>query len=165
MSTLYNLTGNLKELYAMLDDDNFDQQTVRDTIEFEEEEYDDKAVGIVKVILSLESDSKAIKEEEDRLKARRIRKENRAKWLKEYLFQSMKETGKTKIETPLFNIGIQKNGGKRKLVLDVEPEFLPHTLRVIKYEANNDAIREFLGNEDKCAFAHLEEQGESLRIR
>lgn len=74
----------------------------------------------------------------------------------------------------MFSFNIQKNGGKRKLVVDVDVEKVPEKYRIKQPDAiDGESIREYLkenGLEGQdgslnCEFAHLEPQGESLRIR
>ena len=79
----------------------------------------------------------------------------------------MRALGKTKFKTALFSYGIQKNGGKRALILDCPINELPPELQKVTIEANNEAIRNLLiqqGAEDN-QYAHLAPQGEHLSIR
>ena len=73
----------------------------------------------------------------------------------------MKQTGKTKFATDLFTFRIQKNGGKRALTIDGE---VPEEYTRIVIENDTDKIRQALEQGEKLPFAHLEAQGESLRI-
>lgn len=164
MASLYNLTADWQKVVSMMYDDDVDIETVIDTADSIEAEIEDKADGYAMVLKQIDSDVYAIDAEIKRLRERKAHLENKSNRLKNNLQETMKTLGKTKFKTPLFSFGIQKNGGKRALILDVEPDQLPHTLRTIQYVANNDAIREFMGSEESCVFAHLAEQGESLRI-
>ena len=38
-------------------------------------------------------------------------------------------------------------------------------MQKVTIEANNDALRQLLGDKESCEYCHLAEQGESLRIR
>lgn len=174
MSALYELTGNFLELMDMLEDEECDEQCIMDTLESVEYEIEDKADGYAKIIKSLESNVNGLSKEADRLTARKKIYENRIKWLKHNLEMSMRATGKTKFTTDLFSFNIQKNGGKRKLVVDVDVEKVPEQYRIKQPDAiDGEAIREYLkengleGHDGSlnCEFAHLEPQGESLRIR
>lgn len=86
----------------------------------------------------------------------------------------MRATGKKKFTTDLFSFNIQKNGGKRKLIIDVNVENIPEEYRIKHPDTvNGDKLREYLkenGLEGQdgslnCEWCHLEPQGESLRIR
>ena len=77
----------------------------------------------------------------------------------------MKETGKTKFKTDLFSFGIQKNGGKVPMKID-DPEAVPEKYLIPQPpKVDMDAVRKELENGVTLTFAHLEERGESLRIR
>lgn len=174
MAALYELTGEFLQLMDMLEDEECDEQCIMDTLESVEYEIEDKADGYAKIIKSLESNVNGLSKEADRLIARKKTYENRIKWLKQNLEMCMRTTGKIKFTTDLFSFNIQKNGGKRKLVVDVDIEKVPEQYRIKQPDAiDGESIREFLkenGYEGQdgslnCEFAHLEPQGESLRIR
>lgn len=174
MAALYELTGEFLQLMDMLEDEECDEQCIMDTLESVEYEIEDKADGYAKIIKSLESNVNGLSKEADRLIARKKTYENRIKWLKQNLEMCMRITGKRKFTTDLFSFNIQKNGGKRKLVVDVDIEKVPEQYRIKQPDAiDGESIREFLkenGYEGQdgslnCEFAHLEPQGESLRIR
>ena len=174
MANLYELTGDFLTLMDMLEDEECDEQCIMDTLESVEYEIEEKADGYAKIIKSLESDIEGLSKEADRLTARKKTYENRIKWLKQNLEMCMRATGKKKFTTDLFSFGIQKNGGKRKLVIDVDVENVPEQYRIKQPDAiDGDSIREYLkenGLEGQdgslnCEWCHLEPQGESLRIR
>lgn len=174
MAALYELTGEFLQLMDMLEDEECDEQCIMDTLESVEYEIEDKADGYAKIIKSMESNVDGLSKEADRLIARKKTYENKIKWLKQNLEMCMRATGKRKFTTDLFSFNIQKNGGKRKLVVDVDVEKVPKQYRIKQPDAiDGESIREFLkenGYEGQdgslnCEFAHLEPQGESLRIR
>lgn len=174
MAALYELTGEFLTLMDMLEDEECDEQVIMDTLEGIDFEIEQKADGYAKIIKSLETYISGLSKEADRLTVRKNTFENRIKWLKQNLEMCMRATGKKKFTTDLFSFNIQKNGGKRKLVIDTDVEKIPEEYRVPQPDkVDGDALREFLkekGYECKdgslnCEFAHLEPQGESLRIR
>lgn len=174
MSALYELTGEFLQLMDMLEDEDSDEQIILDTLEGIDFEIEQKADGYAKIIKSLENNIDGINKESNRLTNRRKTYENRILWLKQNLEMCMRATGKRKFTTDLFSFNIQKNGGKRKLVVDVDVEKVPKEYRVKQPDAiDGDSIRDFLkenGVEGQdgsinCEFAHLEPAGESLRIR
>jgi predicted nuclease with TOPRIM domain len=165
MPSLYELNASYRNLMERLYDDELPEEAVIDTLDSLEAEIEDKAEGYSKIIRQFDADIESIKEEEARLRSRRTALENRKELLKGNLFNAMKTVGLSKIKTPLFTVSIQKNGGKRSLVLDVEPDKLPAELQKVTIAANNDALREWLGEAESCEYCHLAEQGESLRIR
>lgn len=174
MSTLYEITGEFLEILNMLNDDEVDEQLILDTLEGVECEFESKADNIAKFIRSLEGRINAVEKEVERLNNRKKVFENKIKSMKQYLHSSMKVTGKTKFTTDLFSFNIQKNGGKRTLTIDVDLELIPEDYKIEQPDkVDGDKVREYLkenGIEGQdgsinCDFAHLEPQGESLRIK
>lgn len=174
MAALYELTGAFLKLMNMLEDEESDEQVILDTLEGIDFEIEQKADEYAKIIKSLEYKIQGITKEIDRLSFRKKVFDNNVKRLKTNLEMCMKLTGKRKFTTDLFSFNIQKNGRKRKLIIDVDVENVPEKYRVKQPDAiDGDSIREYLkenGLEGKdgslnCEFAHLEPQGESLRIR
>lgn len=166
MSSLYQITENYDVVLNMLYDEEIDEQTILDTLESIEGEFEDKADGYAKLYKSLKYDTKIIEEEIDRLRARLNTFENRAKSLKDTLEANMKQIGKTKFKTTLFSFNIQKNGGLQPLRLDVlDVKELPKAYRIPQDPIpNNEKIRALLETK-QVPWAHLEPRSESLRIR
>ena len=163
---IFDLTGQFLELQEMLEDPDIDQQMLADTIEGLEGEIEWKADGYAKVIRNMEGTIAAIEIEEAKLKHKKEVLKNSIKRLKENLEFCMRATGKTKFKTDLFSFGIQKNGGKMPIVLDVEStDDLPDDLVRIKEEPDMDAIREYLEKNPDCKYAHFTERGEHLSIK
>lgn len=162
MSNLYELTNDWKTVANMLYDEDVDEQMVLDTLESIEGDIKDKADGYAKIIKELEAKVKARKEEAKRLSDSSKTFENKVKFLKQILFNSMKETGKTKFTTNLFSFNIAKNGGKQALTIDGE---VPKKYTKTIIENDTDKIRQALENGKNLPFAHLEPRGESLRIK
>lgn len=163
MASMYELSAQYAALLDMANDDDIDPDVVADTMEAIKGEIEDKADNVAKVLKELNGQAEMIQAEEQRLAARRIRIQMAAGNLKHRLEELMRLTGKTKFKTDLFSFGIQKNGGKQPLVLDVEVSALPAELT--KPVPDNNAIRKYIEKHGECEFAHLEGRGESLRIR
>lgn len=162
MSNLYQLTNNYETVLNMLYDEDVDEQMILDTLESIEGEIEDKADNYAKIIKELEAKQNARREEAKRLTDSAKVFENRVKALKSNLFNTMKQTGKTKFATDLFSFNIAKNGGKQTLTIDGEvPEEYTKTI----VENDTDKIRQALEEGKELAFAHLEPRGESLRIK
>lgn len=162
MSSLYELKEGWKELANMLYDEDADEQMIFDTLESIEGEIETKADGYAKIIKELEGKKSARKEEAKRLTDSAKVLENRVNTLKENLYKTMKETGKTKFSTDLFNFNIVKNGGKQALTIDGE---VPKEYTKVEVINDTDKIRQALEEGKKLSFAHLEARGESLRIK
>lgn len=162
MSNLYELTNNYETVLNMLYDEDVDEQMILDTLESIEGEIEDKADGYAKIIKELEAKRDARKAEAKRLTNSATVFDNRIKGLKQNLFNTMKQTGKTKFATDLFSFNIVKNGGKQSLTIDGE---VPKEYTKTKIENDTDKIRQALENGENLPFAHLEPRGESLRIK
>ncbi len=166
---LYEITGALMKLQTLLEDPEVDQQMVEDCINDYEEDLDAKADGYARVIKNLEGSIAAIKQEQDRLAAKKKTLENGISRLKNNLQESMKALNKPKIQTDLFTIAIQKNGGALPVIVDVPTEDLPDECVLIKEEPDKKALLELLQDPENkdyySKFAHLGERGESLRIK
>ena len=161
MATLYELTGQFRELLELVEQGEVDPEMLADTLEGLEGEIEIKADGYAKVIRELEGKTAVLKDEIDRLSKRKSVIENNIKNLKQALETAMRATGKTKFKTDLFSFNIQKN--PPKLIID-KPEEIPEEY-LIPQEPKIDtkAIKEIL-KQQELPFARLE-QSESLRIR
>ena len=165
MSSLYELNTAYRSLMERLYDEELPEDAIIDTLDSLEGAIEDKADGYGKVIRMIDADIAEIKVEEARLYARRKSLERRKDVLKANLFDAMKTVGLAKIKTALFSLSIRKNGGKRRVELDVPIEALPAKYQKVTVEANNEALRELLADRESCEYCHLAEQGESLSIK
>lgn len=167
MPNLYNLTDDYEKVLQMLYDDEYEENAVIDTLDAIEDAIEDKADGYAMIIRSVEADIAGIKAEIERLQSRKKTLENKIGRMKSNLENSMRMIGKMKFKTALFSFGIQKNGGRRALILDCGVDALPPELQKVTVEANNEALRQLLEQEkeDGNQYAHLAPQGESLRIK
>jgi hypothetical protein len=163
---IFDLTDQFLQLQERLEDPDAETDVINDTLEAVEGEIEVKAEGYAKVIRNMEGNIAAIKQEQERLAARKNLLESGIKKLKENLQQAMIATGKRKFKTDLFTFAIQKNGGKAPVILDVkDTSELPDELVRIKEEPDMDAIRKLIEKEGSCKYGHLGERGESLRIK
>jgi chaperonin cofactor prefoldin len=161
MATLYELTGQYRELLELAESEELDKQLIADTLEGLDGEFEIKADGYAKVIRELEGKADLLKNEIERLSKRKSAIENNIKSMKEALQNAMFITGKTKFKTDLFNFNIQKN--PPRLVID-KPEEVPEEYLIPQEpKIDTSAIKEALKRQE-LPFAHLE-QSESLRIR
>lgn len=155
---LYELSLAFQEVQNM----ELDPEVMKDTLDSIEDAIENKAENIAKLIRNLESDVSAYKEEEDRLKTKRQSTENKVKWLKTYLEDNMKMTGKTKFKSGMFNFSIQKNPASVNITDEkiIPGEFLiPQPPKVDK-----TSLKEILKRGIEVPGAELK-QTEGLRIR
>ena len=162
MSNLYQLKENWRQVADMLYEEEIDEQCVLDTLESIEGEIEDKADSYAMIIKNLLAGAEAKEIEAKKMIEKANAEKNRAKLLKQNLYEIMKETGKTKFKTDLFSFSIQKNGGLAPLWVDEDIAKIPD--KYLKKEPDNSKIRELLKTQE-VSWAKLEERGESLRIR
>lgn len=155
---LYELSVAFQEVQNM----ELDPEVMKDTLDSIEDAIENKAENIAKLVRNLESDVSAYKEEEDRLKTKRQATENKVKWLKTYLEDNMKLTGKTKFKSGMFNFSIQKNPASVNITDEriIPEEFLIPQLPKI----DKTALKNILKNGVEVPGAELK-QTEGLRIR
>lgn len=165
MSTLYELTSDLLTLYEMADDPDVDADVLADTIEAVNGELEVKADGYAKVISQLKGDMKLLKEEEERLYARRKAIEKSIETISNRLKDSMILTGKTKFKTLEFSFSIRKNPLSVKVSDGVSADDVPEEfIGYGKPTIDKTKVKEALESGADIGWASLE-QGESLQIR
>ena len=166
MSTLYELTGQMQALLALMEDPDVDPQIIEDSLEAVSGEIEVKADGYARVMAELEARKAAVKAEKDRLTALESSLGKNIDRMKESLKTSMIATGKTKFKTDLFSFNIQKN--PPKVVID-DPSRIPEGFLIPQPpKVDTASIKESLKSVDAGSMwegiCHLE-QGESLRRR
>ena len=113
---LYDLSEQYQILLDMACDDPTNEQ-LQEMLNGLEGKIEEKIENTIKVVRSLEAQAKAIKDEEERLKARRTSIENSATRLKENVETIMKRMELEKVKGQLFTISLQSNPPK-VVVLD-----------------------------------------------
>ena len=155
---LYELSVAFQEVQNM----DLDPEVMKDTLDSIEDAIENKAENIAKLIRNLESDVSAYKEEEDRLKTKRQATENKVKWLKTYLEDNMKLTGKTKFKSGMFNFSIQKNPASVNII---DENILPKDFLIPQPpKVDKTALKDVLKTGVEVPGAELK-QTEGLRIR
>ena len=155
---LYELSVAFQEVQNM----ELDTEVMKDTLDSINDAIENKAENIAKLIRNLESDVSAYKEEEDRLKTKRQATENKVKWLKTYLEDNMKLTGKTKFKSGMFNFSIQKNPASVNIT---DERIIPEEFLIQQPpKVDKTSLKEALKNGIEIPRAELK-QTEGLRIR
>lgn len=170
---LYDIAADFRRLSDLLEDESTPEemrQTIIDTLESLDGDFEDKAEGIAALIAENNATIGAIEDEIDRLRAKAGRLERQNDSLKRYLKAEMDFTGKRKLNAGIWKITIAKNGGKAPIVWKTEPDELDLGSLPEKYvkrteSINTAAVRETLEAGGFLSFAELGERGESLRIK
>lgn len=155
---LYELSLAFQDVQNM----DLDPEVMKDTLDSIEDAIEIKAENIAKLVRNLESDVSAYKEEEDRLKTKRQATENKVKWLKTYLEDNMKLTGKTKFKSGMFNFLIQKNPASVNIT---DEKIIPEEFLIQQPpKVDKTSLKEILKRGIEVPGAELK-QTEGLRIR
>lgn len=164
---LYDLTGDIKRLYEMAEEDGniteF-QDAYSDTMEALQGEFDEKVASTARFIRDLEADADAINSEVLALKRKESSIEKRIKWLREYLLKNMEEAGRTQSGDAVTTVRIRRNGGKLPLVFNKGVE-IPQEYQKAEYSPDNDKIREELESGKVLPFVRLGERAKSIMIK
>lgn len=165
MSHLYELTGQYKDLTALMDGADEDMAiAVRDTMGAIEAEFNDKALAVSRVILNMDSDIEQVDAEIERLQERKRLINNRSTQIKNYLRENMEAAGITKIACPLFTITLAK--GRESVVVDDEKSLDDDLMRVsTKIEPDKKAIAARIKSGQEVKGARLELGQSSVRIK
>lgn len=160
MAKLYELSTGYKNIEYLLEngEDNEELAAVLNSLD---EEIEDKAENIAKLIKNYEADIEAFKTEEKRIAERRRTLENDVKRLKEYLFSNMKLTGKTKFKKGTFSFNIAKNPASVEIT---NADIISSDYKVLTEVIDKKAILTDL-KEGKDVQGAILKQNESLRIR
>ena len=140
-----------------------------DTLTAIEGEFDAKAENIAVYIKNMTAEIKAMKQEEDALKRRRLAFEKSVERMKGYLLGSMNAIGKRKVDMPRARLSIRQNA--ESLVVDDELRFIEWAQSnnddLLKYslpEIRKSDTKKMIQSGQKLPFVHLT-RTESLTIK
>jgi hypothetical protein len=157
---LYELSKNYVQLLDLAD--SMDEEMFNDTLSSLEEAIEEKAENMAKLIRCLESDCKAIKEEEQRLGDRRKALENKISHVKGYLQEQLEFAGVDKVKRPTVTVSIQLNPPS---VLVKDESLIPsHYMIPVAPKLDKKAVLSFLkegGEVPGCEMQRLK----GLRIK
>jgi hypothetical protein len=108
--SLYELTSQYLQVMDLTEE--MDQETLKDTLESIEEQFEVKAENIIKLTKINEGEAAVIDNEIKRLQDRKKALDNKNKQLKEYLYHHMTTSNIKNVKSPLFTISIKKNPPK-----------------------------------------------------
>lgn len=162
MANLYEITERYNNLLELLDNEEITQDILNSALNEVQDEFNEKALNIVKFIKNLESDVNGLDAEEKRLKAKKLAYKNKIEGLKKYLESGMIFSGLKKIDLGVFNISIAKNPPSLNILDEklIPKEYLIEQAPKIDNTSIKNAIKE--GKE--IAGCELV-QKESLRIK
>ena len=159
---LYQLTENYDNLIDLLDNEELSEEMLQAAISSVQDDFKTKAESIAKLIINMTSESEFIKLEEERLAKRRKALENRAKSIKEYLYNQMLATNIRDIKTPVLSLKIQKSGNPSVVILD--ESLIPPQYYKVDPQLNKSLLSEDLKSGKVIEGVELK-YSESLRIK
>lgn len=162
MSTLRELSEDIKAVGDMANDPDSDPNALIDTIEGLQGMFEDKAIRIVHVLANNDSDVSEIDAEIKRLQERKKTIVNGKERLKDYLRFYMESTGITKISSPLFTISLAK--GRSSVQVDDE-SLLPEDYKRVTVSPDKTLIGKALKDGYEVPGARLAEGQSSIRIK
>lgn len=126
--------------------------------------FEDKVERICRIIRSNDATAKALKEEEDRLYARKLAHENTSKRLKKYLKDNMDALGRLKVSAGIFKVAIQRNS-QSSIRWTGTTEEIPAGLRRVTIEFSPSKAQELLDAGEELPEGVVVEHGSHLRVR
>lgn len=164
---LYEIKNEYLQLLELIEQGEIPEEAIADTLQSVEGDINEKIDNIACFIKSLNAEAQAIKEEAKALNERAKAKENKAETLKSYIYDTMKEIEKDKIETSRNILSIRKSPASVYL----DDEFIGWAIGnadyLLKYQdptADKKAIADILKQGKELPHASLR-QGENLQIK
>lgn len=106
---LYELTDMYRGLWETIGDEEVDLDAMEVALKAVEDNIENKAENMAKLIKGIDGDIATLKTEEDRLYKKRKALANKQKSIKEYLEYQLTALELDKVSTPLFTVAMQNN--------------------------------------------------------
>jgi hypothetical protein len=162
MNELFNLVGQIKEVYEMMTDPDIDEQVVNDTLEGLMGELSVHAGQIVKLRNRLDMEMAACKKQKDEWAvAEKIRKNRKAR-LDELIKATMVQLDVKEIDAGDVKLSIGNAGGPLPLIVDGT---VPEKYTKITIENDNELIRKALDAGEELDFAHYGPRSKTIRVK
>ncbi|MFI2856888.1 siphovirus Gp157 family protein [Paenibacillus sp. JSM ZJ436] len=134
MAKLYTLTEKYRAFNQFIDDvwDNEgltedDMQMYIETLESIEDEISVKTENIVKLLKNIDSDIKALKDEEERLTKKRKALQNKHDNIKNYMKTMLESSDKNTVNAGLFKVRLQKSNPSLNVI---DATLIPDTYKI-----------------------------------
>lgn len=162
MANLYEITERYNNLLELLDNEETTQDILNSALNDVQDEFNEKALNIVKFIKNLESDVNGLDAEEKRLKAKKMAYKNKIDGLKKYLENGLIVSGFKKLDLGVFNISIAKNPPSLNIL---DEKLIPKEYLIEQApKIDNTSIKNAIKDGKDVAGCELV-QKESLRIK
>ena len=153
----------VNEYNAIANDEMLDEDSLIGMLELIKGDIAEKTDNIVKMALNYEAEADKFAKVAQQFVDKQRSYAKKAKRLREYVYNSMKEAGLKEVPNELFKIKIQANGGVAPLIIHEGVE-IPKEFQKVHYDIDNDKIREALKTQT-LDFAELGERGSHLVIK
>lgn len=168
--TLFDLTGTILELDALLESQDPDTEACKEGIaqylkSIEDGELSDKLEGYCRLVKSYEAEARALQEEAQRYSAAATVRLNKSNRLKERLYDFMTTTGRTEAKAGLMRVVIQKNGGNQPMQCETDPGKVPEEFVLVHKSVDKKAVYDKLLAGETFDFAQLLPRGQHLQIK
>lgn len=162
--TLFDIKGEFFRLYelAVQNDDPECEEAFNNALDDLKTDLAGKSAGYVHVIKQLDMEADECDKVIEAFKAKKEARKNHIAKMKNALLDAMDAAQLTELKAGEYTLKIAKNGGKQPLVID---STVPDNFMKIKYEPDNDLIRQAIEEGKEVPFAHLEERGRHLNIK
>lgn len=115
MSSLYELTEEYRRIETLLQESDWDEKTIEDTLESLEYDWAEKARNVARMIKNKEALMIAINEAGKEMAERFKKEEAKVTRLKAYLAMCMRNHQVERMEYPEFCISVKNNPGKLQI--------------------------------------------------
>lgn len=116
MFKLYELTEMYQGLWDVIGDEDVDLDGMEVALKAVEDNIEQKAENMAKLIKGIDGDIATLKTEEERLSKKRKTLENKQKSIKTYLEYQLTVLEIDKVKTPLFTVAMQNNAQSVKFI-------------------------------------------------
>lgn len=160
MATLYELKGLYQEIYSMFLDEEIDEETLTETLESLEGEFEDVMEWQTKLLRNLSADAESYKAEKLRFAKKQSQAENAIDRVKTRMSEMMELAGQKKVKTPTASLTLRKT--KSVEITDVEK--IPMTYIKTTYTPMKTDIKKAIQSGEEIEGAAIIEK-ESLMVR
>lgn len=156
---LYELTEQYNRLLELAEET--DAAAFQDALEHLTDSINEKAENIAHVLQQMKSDINTLKDEEKRLKERRMTLERKQEHLRWYLQQELESADIKQVKSARFTISLRNSAPKVQIIDD---DLIPRDYKVMNFSIDKKTLKEALQNGLEINGASLVQE-RSLNIR
>ena len=160
---LYELATEYEIAKQEIQEAGLDPQTLADTLDGLAWDFEQKIEKVALYRRGLAKEAELIKDEIERLQARKKSLDSESDWLKGYILTNMQNTGINKVKTPM--ITVSKMKGRESLKVDCDLSKLsPHFVE-ISYKPNKANLKKFIESGQTLEGVYLETGPDTIQVR